>query len=226
MRIQQSHQFQVHFGGKSVPVAQNSHSEAELLDLNGDGFLQGSEIGAVILEDGVSHRSSEGRDLILEYKSLLTGLPNPNLAGYHSFAEVERKLDEMAEAHPELVQKMSLGKSSEGRDIWALKVSSGASGDTSHKTGLVVTGCTHAREWVTVEAPLKFLSDILDHKDTPENRKRLEEAEIWVVPVVNPDGYEYTRNVDSWWRKNRRPHETDQNGKAPDAVGVDLNRNY
>lgn len=52
------------------------------------------------------------------------------------------------------------------------------------------------------------------------------DAEIWVVPIVNPDGYEYSRNEDNWWRKNRAPVGTDACGQATDAIGTDLNRNY
>jgi carboxypeptidase T len=41
----------------------------------------------------------------------------------------------------------------------------------------------------------------------------------WVAPMVNPDGHEYSRTEDRWWRKNRRPN--------PDgSFGVDPNRNY
>lgn len=226
MRVQQSPSFQLRLGNKNVPVSSKALEEAKELDANKDGFLQASELSAAVLEDGISPRSLQARDLVQEYKSQLADLPNPNSGGYHSFEQVEKKLEDLADKHPDLVQRVSLGKTSQGRDIWAVKVSDGAQGDTSHKTGLVVTGCTHAREWMTVEAPLRFLSDILDNKDTPENKKRLAESEIWVVPVVNPDGYEYTRNTDSGWRKNRRPLEVDQNGKPTNAVGVDLNRNY
>jgi murein tripeptide amidase MpaA len=44
--------------------------------------------------------------------------------------------------------------------------------------------------------------------------------EIHVMPVVNPDGYEYTHSVDRMWRKNRNP------SAFSGCVGVDLNRNY
>lgn len=40
----------------------------------------------------------------------------------------------------------------------------------------------------------------------------------YIQPLVNPDGYEYTRTVDRLWRKNR--------SGSGDCVGVDLNRNY
>src|SRR2546428_3933704 len=47
----------------------------------------------------------------------------------------------------------------------------------------------------------------------------LARANLWFVPIVNPDGLEYARQVDTTWRKNRR-----DNGDG--TVGVDLNRNY
>ena len=48
---------------------------------------------------------------------------------------------------------------------------------------------------MTVEAPLKLAQDLLAGKDTdPAKAARLKDAEIWIVPCVNPDGYEYTRN--------------------------------
>lgn len=222
----QPNQFKMRLGHKNVSVTAESIEDAKSLDANHDGFLQNSELAGAVLGDGVSPNSTEGRDLIQEFKTRLAGTPNPNATGYHSFEQMEKEISDLAEANPDIIQKVSLGKTAEGRDIWALKVSSDAQGDTSHKTGLVITGCHHAREWMTVEAPLKFLHDLVDNKDSAENKKRLSEAEIWVVPVVNPDGYEYTRNVDSWWRKNRRPLEVDQNGKPTTAVGVDLNRNY
>ena len=40
------------------------------------------------------------------------------------------------------------------------------------------------------------------------------------VPVANPDGYEYSRNKDRMWRKNRRKNEGSK------CEGVDLNRNF
>jgi len=39
--------------------------------------------------------------------------------------------------------------------------------------------------------------------------------EVWVVPVVNPDGYVYSWESDRYWRKNRQ-----------EPYGVDLNRNW
>ena len=208
----------------TVPAA--SAEAAKALDSNGDGFLQSSELKSEVLGDSLAANSTESRDLIQEFKCQLAGVPNPHAKGYHSFSEVEEELAEVAEQHPDIVQRVSLGKTAEGRDIWALKISGNAQSDTSDKTGLVITGCHHAREWMTVEAPLELIRELTDNADSPENKKRLSEAEVWVVPVANPDGYEFSRNENNYWRKNRRPVEVDQNGKPNSAIGVDLNRNY
>ena len=65
----------------------------------------------------------------------------------------------------------------------------------------------------------------------------MDNAEIWVVPLLNPDGYEYSRGEDSFWRKNRRPiYPSDvppefnefmvPSSDGTLGYGVDLNRNY
>lgn len=48
----------------------------------------------------------------------------------------------------------------------------------------------------------------------------LSQVDLYIVPVANPDGYEYTHTSERMWRKNRRP---DAN---PSCAGVDLNRNF
>ncbi|HEX6261676.1 MAG TPA: M14 family zinc carboxypeptidase, partial [Actinomycetota bacterium] len=58
----------------------------------------------------------------------------------------------------------------------------------------------------------------------PEVKQLLETRELWFVPVVNPDGYEYTFTDDRLWRKNLRDNNGD--GVITPGDGVDLNRNY
>jgi carboxypeptidase T len=57
------------------------------------------------------------------------------------------------------------------------------------------------------------------YKKDPKITKIVNNYNIWVVPILNVDGLEYTWKVNNMWRKNRKPHRTG-------AIGVDLNRNY
>jgi carboxypeptidase T len=80
-------------------------------------------------------------------------------------------------------------------------------------------GCHHAREWISVEVPYRLAEHLLDHSSSDPVQQWLQRGEVWVAPMVNPDGHEYTRTEDRLWRKNRRRNP---NG----SVGVDPNRNY
>ena len=143
-----------------------------------------------------------------------------NAADYPSYAQVGEQLADLQERFPDLCQRVSLGKSHEGREIWALRIGLPA----TDKPGIVITGCTHAREWTTLTVPLATAHSLLENYDRDEStRKRVDSSTIWLVPLVNPDGYEFSRTTNSMWRKNRRPSPEPNNS---DKVGVDLNRNY
>ena len=138
---------------------------------------------------------------------------------FHSYAETERELMTLAQDHPLIARVVDLGDSLEGRNIYALKISRNVHLD-ENKPAMLITGCHHAREWISVEVALLFCRHLLENDALNADIKALiDSGEVWVVPVVNPDGLEYSIHSYRYWRKNRR-----NNGTA--SFGVDLNRNY
>ena len=117
-----------------------------------------------------------------------------------------------------LVRVDSIGASTLGRPILAAKV--GPPDDDPSRPNVVFLATYHAREWAATETALRliaFLADSLPLR--PGGAALLSSRDVWVIPVVNPDGYQYTFTADRLWRKNRRPN--------PDgSYGVDLNRNH
>ena len=82
----------------------------------------------------------------------------------------------------------------------------------------------HAREPQGMQTTLWFMLFLLENYGSdPLATYLVNEREMYFVPCVNPDGYEYNRinnpNGGGMWRKNRR-----DNGDG--TFGVDLNRNY
>lgn len=223
-------------------VCDKRANEASRIDANKDGFLDDKEIEnhlrqSDIIESGP--RNTDVPQFLRDYKTWLQGKPLPQAASYHTYAQITERLQEMAVDHPNLCQLQSIGKTPEGRDIWALKISSNAQGDTSQKPGVVFTGNHHAREWMSMEVPLHLADELIHNYDKdPAIKNRVDNAEIWIMPSVNPDGYEYSRTEDSWWRKNRDPITntecpsdakscpTSAGANTPVAIGVDINRNY
>ncbi|MBM3312216.1 MAG: zinc carboxypeptidase [Candidatus Aminicenantes bacterium] len=156
--------------------------------------------------------------------SVARAVPGPAVQGgpigaFHTGPELERDLADLQARFPGLAKITSLGESLEGRPIYALKVSDNA-GQDEPEAEFLVLGCHHAREWISVEVPYLFGRALLERYGTDPDIKRLvDQSEIWIVPLVNPDGHDYSVRVYRYWRKNRRA-----NGGG--EFGVDINRNY
>jgi carboxypeptidase T len=137
------------------------------------------------------------------------------VSGYHTVQTIEEDLQRLAEDNPEIVELHEIGRSVEGRPLWALRI--GERRGSSRK--VAVFGCHHAREWVAVEVPYRLAEHLVDNASADPVRSWLQQGEVWVAPMVNPDGHEHTRTRDRLWRKNRRRN-------ADGSIGVDPNRNY
>jgi len=110
----------------------------------------------------------------------------------------------------------TVGRSHEGRPILAVKI--GARGDSPARANVLFVATHHAREWAATEMALRLIRRLATGTDARTDTL-LALRDVWIVPVVNPDGYEYTFTTNRLWRKNRRP-------MTDGVVGVDLNRNH
>jgi hypothetical protein len=135
--------------------------------------------------------------------------------GYHNFAETTAELQQTVRDHPTLASLRSIGKSYQNRDIWALKVSDNVASDESEPEVLLVCG-QHAREHLTVEQCLQIIKRYTDNYANSAIKNLVDSREVWIVPMMNPDGAEYDIETGSFrgWRKNRQGN------------GTDLNRNW
>jgi len=228
--------------GSETKVHPERNDIAKDIDKSGNFILEEGEIKDYLVKEDILRDPQkfdvDEQKIKDDFKLILQNRPLPQKDGYHSYEQVMSDLKGLEAKYPDLVKTVSLGKTAEGRDIMAVKISKGAGTDTGNKTGFLITGCHHAREWMTVECPLYMAKELAGGYGTDEQvKKRLHNAEVWIVPVVNPDGYEHSRNKYSYWRKNREPiHKQDlppqiaSNMKADKdgvvAYGVDLNRNY
>ena len=84
----------------------------------------------------------------------------------------------------------------------------------------MILSAHHCREIVTPEIALYAIKQLTEeYKKNPAITKIVDNYNLWVVPILNVDGLEYTWKVNNMWRKNRKPHTSG-------PYGVDLNRNY
>jgi murein tripeptide amidase MpaA len=138
---------------------------------------------------------------------------------FHTSWELETDLYGLQGDYPDLARVVEIGESLEGRKILALKISDNPFLD-EQEAPVLFLGAHHAREWISVEIPFLFGKHLLENYDSDARiRSLVNQSEIWIVPIVNPDGLEYSIHVYRYWRKNRRAN-------ADGSYGVDLNRNY
>jgi carboxypeptidase T len=138
---------------------------------------------------------------------------------YRSYNESTDIFKDLENKYSKYIKLESIGKTWEKRDINLITISKDIK--TAHtRPALFFTGTIHAREWVGHELAIEFAKYVLEnYENDPTIQAYLENTTIYMVPCANPDGYEYSKNHFSFWRKNRRVN-------ADGTYGVDLNRNF
>lgn len=141
--------------------------------------------------------------------------------GFYTVQELEQELEKMHTLYPELASEpISIGKSVEGRDIWAVRIS--AQSESESVPEAFFNGMHHAREPMSMMSLVYSMWHVLEeYQNNPDINSLLKSRALWFVPLVNPDGYQYNLTYfpegGGLWRKNV--------GGA-NKQGVDLNRNY
>lgn len=153
-----------------------------------------------------------------------------NFGKYYTFSEMQAEINQIAQQYPNITKLDTIGWSWYNRPILAMKISDNPQMDENEPTGLF-TGVHHAREPIGCSICMDFIKWLCQNYSQPgptgdSARFLVNEREIWVVPVVNPDGYTYNeQDPQGMWRKNQR--DNDNNGYFNSNYdGVDLNRNY
>ncbi len=138
---------------------------------------------------------------------------------YRPYSQVRNTLYSLESLHPDIAEVRTIGETHEGRDILALRIRHDRSDDDNDPAVLLVGG-QHPREWLAIEVLLRLASHVTDFYGADRQVTGIVDTiEIWIVPVLNPDGHEYSHTVERFWRKNRRKNRDG-------TFGVDLNRNY
>ncbi len=142
--------------------------------------------------------------------------------GFHTYTELSADVAAVAAAHPDIVERFSIGKSYKGRELWAVKVSDNVTVD-ENEPEVLFDGGTHSDEHMGVEMTLRILHWLVDGYGTdPRITRIVDGREVWIVFSMNPDGAEYDISGGRYhfWRKNRQPTP------GTSAIGTDLNRNF
>ncbi|MBI4375465.1 MAG: zinc carboxypeptidase [Elusimicrobia bacterium] len=146
----------------------------------------------------------------------------PEDQAYHNYQELRKELEAIAARAPGLASIFVIGHSHQNREILALRLNTDAAGrQKSGKPAIAFMGTHHAREHLSTEVPLMLAAYLVDKRNEPEISALLSRRDIFILPMINPDGVEHDISGGFYrmHRKNMR-----ENGRG--SIGVDLNRNY
>lgn len=148
-----------------------------------------------------------------------------SMGGYYTFDEIEQNLDELSSLYPNLIsEKISIGQSLEGRNIWAIKVSDNPNIDENEPQALY-TGLHHSREPMSYMNLFYFMHWLGENYNSDLLAQHLvNNREIWFIPAINPDGLVYNQSIAPSGGGMQRKNTRDTCSGTP--IGVDLNRNY
>lgn len=141
-------------------------------------------------------------DEIIDYPCIL---PDWNDGEYHDYAATKQKIEELNSKYPDIINYNSIGKSVLEKDILCMTITNES--NTNRKYTCLIDGCIHGNEWEAGEACL-YLAEylLINYGKNSSITNILNNAEIYIVPLVNPDA----RDEDTRWNEN----------------GIDLNRNF
>ena len=136
----------------------------------------------------------------------VTSLAREDRGEYHSYTELTADMAAWASAYPSITQLISIGTSFQGRELWAIKISDNP-GVQEAEPEIQWIGAHHGNETISVEVCYYMAEYLLENYGTdPQVTWLVNEREIWIIPMLNPDGHTA--------------------GSRYNAQGTDLNRNY
>ena len=188
-----------------------SFLRANEFDITGINYKT-NEIEALLTPEELKTIQAQKTTIRFSFPQTLLAAPDSR---YQNPDKIEDFVKDIHARYPDITELKVIGKTLEGREIHAIKISDHAKQDEVEPT-VLFNGMHHAREVMTPEITTDIVSYLTsNYGQKAEVTQWVNETEIWVIPMFNLDGNNKMWSEDSMWRKNTR------NGH-----GVDINRNY
>jgi len=150
----------------------------------------------------MSHHSISG------LLAALVGAASVSADTWTDYSEIGPTFADYEALYPDLCKRYDLGLSVEGRHLWALRISDNVSVEEDEPEFKYIS-TMHGDEIVGTKMLMMLIEHLIDNYGSdPQATTIIDEVELWIVPLMNPDGYDHVPR----YREN--------------ANGVDLNRNF
>ncbi|XP_028274597.1 carboxypeptidase D [Parambassis ranga] len=152
------------------------------------------------------------------HRTRSAGLPTEETYNkYYNFLDLTERLRSLAQEYPHIANLSSIGKSVDGRELWVMRITADPNTDTPGKPKFKYVGNMHGDETVSRQV-LVYLVEYLLTKYGEETRisELVNSTDIYIMPSMNPDGFEKSREGDC----------SGETGGRNNAKDMDLNRSF
>lgn len=180
--------------------------------------LEAMNVRYEIIVDDVQKLLNDFQNDLEESRKGSLGVFVDFFTAYHTYDEIGTFLKNLSASYSQITKFIpSIGTTIQGKSIYGIVIT-GNSG--SNKQKLFFSGGQHAREWVGPATVLYIINQLVTgYGKVPTVTSLLDQTELHFIPLVNPDGYNFSWTSNRLWRKNRRHN-------SGGSYGVDLNRNW
>jgi murein tripeptide amidase MpaA len=151
-------------------------------------------------------------------------MPKPDFSKYYRYHEQTELLQSYVREYPKLATLESIGKSYEGRDIWALTINNPDTGAPLEKPGFYIDGNIHGSEVTASAAAVYIAWRLLSNYGKDDEVARLVDGTaFYIIPMVSPDGVEFCLSTPGRVRSGVRlyPDEEPKDGLEPEDINGD-----
>ncbi|XP_017694725.1 PREDICTED: carboxypeptidase A1-like [Lepidothrix coronata] len=181
------------------------------------GFLESHSFPYTVMIEDVQELLDEEKEAMARSRRVKRSSRAFDFGSYHTLDEIYSWMDTLVEDHPGLVSKIQIGQSYEGRDLLVLKFSTGGSA----RPAIWVDTGIHSREWISQATGVWTANKIAEeYGRDPSVTALLDNMDVFLEIIANPDGFVFTHSSDRLWRKTRSPNT------GSHCLGVDPNRNW
>lgn len=136
---------------------------------------------------------------------------------YYGYAELTGRLQSLAQKYPHIANLSSVGRSVEGRELWVMRITTDPHADAPGKPKFKYVGNMHGDETVSRQVLVYLVEYLLTkYGEEPRVTELANTTDIYIMPSMNPDGFE--RSIEGDCSGN--------NGGRNNARDKDLNRSF
>ncbi|KFQ34613.1 Carboxypeptidase A1, partial [Merops nubicus] len=180
-------------------------------------FLESNNISYSIMIEDLQELLDEEKKTMEKSRRVERSISTFDFASYHTIDEIYDWMDALVENHPGLISKLQIGQSYENRSLYVLKFSTGG----SPRPAIWMDTGIHSREWITQATGVWTANKLAEgYGQDSTVTTILDNMDIFLEIVTNPDGFAFTHSSNRLWRKTRSLNA----GSC--CVGVDPNRNW